>query len=39
LYKITCDYNEDVAKALAAKYGSSKTPVKGEGGFYGNTAK
>ncbi|WP_124019529.1 hypothetical protein [Flavobacterium laiguense] len=39
LYKITCDYNEDVAKVLDAKYGASKTPVKGEGGFYGNTAK
>jgi hypothetical protein len=38
LYKITCNYHEDIAQALDTKYGASKTPVKGEGGFYGNTA-
>jgi hypothetical protein len=31
-------YYKDVAKALVTKWGASKTPVRGEGGFYGNTA-
>jgi hypothetical protein len=38
LYKISCDYNEDVAQALDTKYGASKTSIKGDGGFYGNIA-